>query len=539
MTQYQLSEREVCDVDLLLNGAFEPVSTYMTEEQYHSVLDNMSLDGKNIFPLPITLSINNGHPCCKLGETIILTDNYNYPLASLKINEIYNPDVDKECNSIYGCCDDNHPYIKYIQNKKTDKYVAGELIKINGVKHFDYGSLRQTPKEMRNLFKKLGWDTVVAFQTRNPMHRSHMELTLSALKEAGHNAKLLIHPVVGVTQECDIDYFTRVNCYKKLLKYYPNNDTNKQVELSLLNLAMRMAGPREALLHAIIRKNYGCTHFIVGRDHAGPSYKKKDGSSFFGPYHAQELVTKHSDKIGIKLIKFKMISYIKNLDKYLPADEIKEGMEVMNISGTKQREMLRNGEPIPEWFTFPEIANELRKSISYKKGLCIYLVGLSGSGKTTIANHLKYKILEEDHTSTVTILDGDIVRQNLSKGLGFSKEDRSTNVRRIGYVASEIVKHGGIAICANIAPFDDDRLHNRETISKHGRYVEVHVDTILEVCELRDVKGLYKKARQGIIKQFTGISDPFETPSKADITLNGTDLDNNINDIIKFIKRNT
>jgi sulfate adenylyltransferase len=530
MTNIILDPRQLCDLDLLLNGSFAPVHTFMNEKDYHSVLENMHLTSGEVFPLPITLCTNND---IDIGSTLNLVDEHNYPIAYLEVNEVYSPDVEKECNSVYGCCDDNHPYIKRILQNKDSHYISGKLTKINGVHHFDYPELRRTPEEVRNLFKKKGWNKVVAFQTRNPMHRSHMELTLSALKEAGEGTKLLIHPVVGVTQECDVDYHTRVNCYKKLLKYYPEDS----VELSLLNLSMRMAGPKEAILHGIVRKNHGCTHLIVGRDHAGPSYKKKDGSNFFGPYDAQDLFIKHSDEIGIKLIKFKMISYIENLDTYLPADKITDDMVVKNISGTQQREMLRNGEKIPEWFTFPDIADELKKKFDYEReqGLCIYLVGLSGSGKTTIANHLKNRLLEKDYTKNITILDGDVVRQNLSKGLGFSRADRSTNVRRIGYVASEIVKHKGIVICANIAPYDNDRRFNRELIEKYGKYVEVMVGTSLETCEDRDIKGLYKLAREGKIKEFTGISNPFEDSSQLDVMISGTNLDDDIHKIMGCI----
>ena len=527
--QLVIDSRDLCDIDLLLNGSFDPVSTYMGSADYHSVLSDMRLVTGDIFPLPITLSTDMD---ISVGETVTLVDKYNYPIASLDVGEVYSPDIEKECTAIYGCADDNHPNIALLLSRKNHKYLAGKLTAINGVHHYDYKELRRTPAEVKALFKERGWNKVVAFQTRNPMHRSHMELTLSSLREAGEGAKLLIHPVVGVTQECDIDYYTRVNCYKKLLKYYPDD----VVELSLLNLSMRMAGPREALFHAIIRKNHGCTHFIVGRDHAGPSYKKKDGSTFYGPYDAQELVIKHSDEVGIQLIKFKMISYIENLDTYLPADQITADMVVKNISGTQQREMLRNGEQIPEWFTYPDIADELRRSTrcDEQKGVCVYLIGLSGCGKTTIANHLKLKLLEQDNTRTITILDGDVVRQNLSKGLGFSKEDRGTNVRRIGYVASEIVKHRGIVICANIAPFDEDRVYNRGVIEQYGKYIEVHVDTPLAVCEERDIKGLYKLARQGIIKQFTGISDPFEESSNCDIKIGGVDLDGDLERIMRF-----
>ena len=514
-----LTPRQICDLELLLNGAFAPVGSYMGELDYHSVLDNLRLTSGEVFPLPVTLSVDEE---VRAGESIKLVDQCNYPLASLIVKEAYRPDVEKECTAVYGCCDDNHPYIKETLKKRDHFYISGKLTKENGVTHFDYNDLRRTPAEVKQIFKDRGWTKVVAFQTRNPMHRSHVELTKSALKEVGDDCKLLLHPVVGVTQECDVDYHTRIHCYKKLVKHYPPG----QMELSLLNLSMRMAGPREALLHGIVRRNHGCTHFIVGRDHAGPSYKKKDGTSFFGPYEAQDMFIKYGKEVGIELVKFKMISYVANKGIYLPADKITKDMVVKHISGTQQREMLRKGEKIPEWFTFPEIADLLKKKYDKQRqrGTCIYLTGLSGSGKTTIANHLKTRLLEEDFTREITILDGDVIRQNLSKGLGFSRADRSTNVRRIGYVAAEIVRHKGTVICANIAPYDDDRLHNRKEIGKYGKYIEVHVDPGLAVCEDRDVKGLYKMAREGTISQFTGISDPFEESSDLDLRISGIDL---------------
>jgi sulfate adenylyltransferase len=400
---------------------------------------------------------------------------------------------------------------------------------------FDFQEDRMTPEQTRIFFADNDWSTIIGFQTRNPMHRSHLELTKYAMKQVNNDdTKLLIQPIVGVTQECDIDYYTRVKCYKLIMKEYPEGSA----KLSLLPLSMRIAGPREAMWHALIRKNYGCTHFIVGRDHAGPSSKKKNGDSFYGPYDAHELLEKHTDEIGIEIVKSKMIVYVKDTQDYMPIDEVPEGMEVLNISGTEQRRMLRNSEEIPSWFTYPSIVEELRKSVVPldKRGFCIYLIGLSGSGKSTIANTLKNK-LQELVDRPISILDGDIVRKNLSKGLGFSKEDRSTNVKRIGYVASEIVKHRGIAICSNIAPYEEDRLENRKLISEHGGYIEVYVNTPLETCEDRDVKGLYKLARQGVIKEFTGISDPFEKPEHSEIVLNDCkNLQGSIDTIINKLK---
>ena len=365
----------------------------------------------------------------------------------------------------------------------------------------------------------MGWNKVVAFQTRNPMHRAHVEITHLAAKN--NDANLLIHPVVGMTKPGDVDYFTRVRCYNKIIEKYPNNSAM----LSLLPLSMRMAGPREALWHALIRKNYGCTHIIIGRDHAGPG-NDKNGNPFYGPYDAQELLVKHEDEINIKMVPFKMMVYVKEENKYMPIDQVPDGLTSLNISGTELRNKLDSGEALPGWFSYPEIEKELKKSIPEKtnRGFTIFFTGLSGSGKSTLANALSTKFLEEG-TRPVTLLDGDIVRQHLSSELGFSKEHRSINVKRIGYVASEITKNRGIAICAPIAPYESDRVFNKELISSYGGYIEIFVSTPLEVCEERDSKGLYALARKGVIKEFTGISDPYEEPENPDIIIDSSKED--------------
>jgi sulfate adenylyltransferase len=517
------------DLELIMNGGFHPLQGYMTEAEYYSVLENCELPDGSVFSLPINLYINNEqYETIKNEKQITLKDEQGFSLAVLDINDIYKPDLDKECLLAYGTNDDNHPYVKIVYERKNMWYVGGRVTKIQLPRHYDFKDIRRTPAETKQYFKENGWDVVVGFQTRNPMHRSHYELTKYALRQVGENAKLLLHPVVGITQECDVEYHTRVRCYKEMVKYYDDN----QVLLSLLPLSMRMAGPREAVMHAVVRKNYGCTHFIVGRDHAGPSYKTKDGQSFYGPYDAQNLLTSLKNRIGIEVVTSKNIAFVKEINGYLPQNEVQEGHTTMNISGTQQREMLRNGEAIPEWFTFKEVSTILRKEASRNTGRCYYFIGLSGSGKSVLAQAMAEKIREVEPDRTITILDADVVRQNLSKGLGFSKEDRSTNVRRIGYVASEIVKHGGICIVANIGPYDEDRLANRKIIGQYGQYIEVYVKTNLSVCEERDCKGLYKLARAGKIKQFTGIDDPFEEPVNCEFVVDGND---NIDDNVRTI----
>ena len=509
-----LDDKTLCDLECILSGQFSPLATFMNKKDWHAVCQDLHLENGRFFPLPVTLAVPPG---VNAESEICLVDSTNFPVASMEVTEVYEPDIDWECQRAYGTTEDSHPYVSYKQGHRGMKYASGTLTKIHGVRHHDFLSDRLTPEETKQYFKEHDWQTVVGFQTRNPMHKAHYELTKYALSKTGDpDAKLLLNPVVGETQTVDIDYRSRVHCYKQLLKHYDKN----AVCLNLLPLAMRMAGPREACLHALIRKNYGCTHFVVGRDHAGPSFKKKDGSSFYGPYEAQDLFHKYAQEIDIVPIVSKMIVYNESKAVYQPIDEIPKGDVMLKLSGTEFRRRLRDGEEIPNWFSYPEVVDLLRKSVK-KRGTCYYFIGLSGSGKTTFANIFRTVLLERDPSQEITILDGDVVRQELSRGLGFSKADRSLNVRRIGFVASEIVKHGGTVLCANIAPYDGDRLANRKSIeSCGGTYREIWVNTPLQICEKRDVKGLYKLAREGKIKQFTGISDPFEEPSRADFVIN-------------------
>jgi len=523
MKKIILDDKSLCDLECLVDGYFIPLSTFMNYNDWQNVCKHMHLSNGDFFPLPINLSSTEQF---ELNDIVYLTDETNYILASIKVENIYKPDIDWECLNAYGTVDTNHPYVKYKKTHTNRYYISGPLTKLANFRHYDFKEHRKKPSEIKKYFQDNNWETIVGFQTRNPMHKAHYELTKYALgKTNEENAKLFLNPVVGETQSVDIDYHTRVHCYKQILSKYNNN-----VLLGLLPLAMRMAGPREACLHALIRKNYGCTHFVVGRDHAGPSFKTQTGENFYGPYDAQDLLFKHAEEINIKPIVSKMIVYNKSKDIYQPIDNIAKGDKILNLSGTEVRQRLKEGTKIPSWFSFPEIVSILQKSVK-QRGICYYFIGLSGAGKTTYANMLKIKLLEQYPFKEITILDGDVVRQNLSKGLGFSQKDRSTNVQRIGYVASEIVKHGGIVICANIAPYDEDRLTNRKLIEKcDGIYKEIWINTPLDVCVKRDVKGLYKLAFEGKIKEFTGVSDPFEPPSKADFVIE--DENYNIENII-------
>lgn len=507
-----LTERQLCDIELLLNGGFSPLRGFMTQADYDPVLQHMRLADGTLWPMPITLDVSKetAEPLGK-GDKIALRDPTGLLLAVMTLEDIWTPNKEQEAQAVFGTTSTEHPAVAYLMDEAGDVYLGGKLEGVQLPKHYDFKELRHTPKSLRALFEKQDGTHVVAFQTRNPMHRAHKELTDRAAAAVGGH--LLIHPVVGMTKPGDIDYFTRVRCYKKLLHHYPDG----KASLSLLPLAMRMGGPREAVWHAIIRKNYGCTHLIVGRDHAGPG-SMKDGTPFYGPYEAQDLVLEHEDELGIRLVPFRMMVYTPAEDTYKPIDEVNEGEQTLDISGTELRRRLADGADIPAWFSYPDIVAELRlmHPPKHKQGFTVFFTGLSGSGKSTIANALLTKLMALTGRP-VTLLDGDVVRTHLSKGLGFSREDRSTNVQRIGYVASEITKHGGIAICAPIAPYEDDRRANRTLIGEYGGYIEVYVDAPLGVCEDRDVKGLYAKARAGIIKEFTGISDPYEVPTDADV----------------------
>ena len=516
---WDLSPRQLCDLELILNGGFSPLRGFLGQEDYDSVCREMRLADGTLWPIPVTLDVpEETAQVVKSGGYLALRDAEGVMLAAMKISTVWQPDRKAEAGAVFGSADDAHPGVAHLLKQSHPWYVGGSVEGVQAPAHYDYGDLRQTPAELRSEFVRLGWGKIVAFQTRNPMHRAHQELTLRAARDL--EANLLIHPVVGMTKPGDVDHYTRVRCYQSLLSHYPANT----VRLSLLPLAMRMGGPREAVWHAIIRKNYGCTHLIVGRDHAGPG-KDSKGKPFYGPYDAQEMLREHEKEIGVSMVPFRMMVYVEEKDAYYPEDEVPAGSRVLSISGTELRERLAQGRDIPDWFTFPDVAKELRKThpARDRQGFTVFFTGLSGSGKSTIANVLMVKLLEMGGRP-VTLLDGDIVRKHLSSELGFSKEHRDINIRRIGYVASEITKNGGIALCAPIAPYDFVRKEVGAMVEPFGGFVLVHVSTPIEVCEQRDRKGLYAKARAGIIKQFTGISDPYESPEDAGIVIDTTDL---------------
>jgi sulfate adenylyltransferase len=518
---WDLTPRQLCDLELLVTGGFSPLQGFMTRADYEGVCHNMRLANGTLWPMPVTLDVTEEFAKKLTPGTskIALRDPEGVMLAVLNVEEVWQPDRKAEAKAVFATTSAAHPGADYAINKSNPWYVGGKIEATQIPSHYDFRNLRLTPAEVRAEFARVGWRKVVAFQTRNPMHRAHVELAFRAAKQV--EANLLIHPVVGMTKPGDVDYYTRVRCYQLLLSKFPQSTA----KLSLLPLAMRMGGPREAIWHALIRKNHGCSHFIVGRDHAGPGSDPATKKPFYGPYEAQEVFKKHQADIGVTMVPFNMMVYLEDQDKYVPDDEVKNGDRVLNISGTELRQRLNEGREIPAWFTYPEVVAELRKSFPprHKQGVTIFFSGLSGSGKSTIANVLLTKFLETGGRP-VTLLDGDLVRKNLSSELGFSKEHRDINIRRIGYVASEITKNGGIAICAPIAPYDATRKHVRQLIEPYGGFILVHIATSVDVCEQRDRKGLYAKARAGILKEFTGISDPYEAPTDADVTINTGEL---------------
>ncbi len=507
----QISERTLCDLELLATGAFSPLDRFMGEQDYQQVLDEMRLSNGAIFPIPITLPVEPG-PDIRLGQEIALRDQKNNILALMTIEEMYEWDINETAEKVFGTTDLRHPLVAEM-HRWGKLNISGRLRVLQLPLRYDFKDLRLTPAETRLRLKEAGDSNVVAFQTRNPLHRVHEELTKRAA--ASIDGTLLLHPVVGMTRPGDVDHYTRVRTYKVLTeKYYEPGS----VVLSLLPLAMRMAGPREAVWHMLIRRNYGANHFIVGRDHAGPG-KDSKGNPFYGPYDAQEMANAFSEELGVKVIPFKMLVYLPDEGRYEEIDKVDDSVRTASISGTQVREeYLNNGRALPDWFTRPEVAEILADSYpaKHKQGFTIWFTGLSGSGKSTTAEILTTLLLE--HGRNVTQLDGDVVRTHLSKGLGFSKEDRDINIRRIGFVAAEIVRHRGVAVCAAVSPYRATRNDVRNMVGSDN-FIEVFMDTPLEVCEDRDVKGLYAKARRGEIKGFTGIDDPYEPPNNPEVSL--------------------
>lgn len=511
LPRIQLTSRNVCDLELLATGGFSPLNSFMNRADHNRVLEEMRLTSGTLFPIPVTLTVKKDAGVT-LDSEFALADQHNNVLAVMRVEEIFEWDREREARLAYGTNDVRHPLAAEM-NSWGELCISGQIQVLQLPRYYDFCALRLTPAEVRERLATLGLANVVAFQTRNPLHRAHEELTARAAREV--EGALLLHPVVGLTKPGDIDHFTRVRSYRVLAERYYDPD---RMMLALLPLAMRMAGPREALWHAIIRRNFGANHLIVGRDHASPGRDSQD-RPFYGPYDAQELVAAHTDEVGVKPMPFSELLYIPDEDRYEESTRIPEGKRTTSISGTEVREnYLQRGRALPSWFTRPEVASILAEAHPprHQQGFCLWFTGLSGAGKSTTAEILTTRLLE--HGRQVTVLDGDVVRTHLSKGLGFSKEDRDTNIRRIGFVAAEIARHGGGVICAAVSPYRATRNECRAMVGA-DRFVEIFVDAPLEVCEERDVKGMYRLAREGKIKNFTGIDDPYEPPHNAEMII--------------------
>ncbi|KAF9523999.1 hypothetical protein CPB83DRAFT_861907 [Crepidotus variabilis] len=519
-----LTERQLCDLELISNGGFSPLEGFLNEADYKSVVDTLRLASGVLFPIPVTLDVSRADVDrlgLKPGSRIALLDPRDeQALAILTTEDIYTPDRVKEAIQVFGDDDPAHPSVAYLRNRVKNLYVGGKIQAIRSPNHFDYVALRYSPAELRSHFKKLSWRKVVAFQTRNPMHRAHRELTVRAARQ--RQANVLIHPVVGLTKPGDVDHYTRVRVYEAIMQKYPNG----MAHLALLPLAMRMAGPREAVWHAIIRKNYGATHFIVGRDHAGPG-KNSAGKDFYGPYDAQDLVVRYHDELQIEMVPFQQMTYLPSTDEYQPVDEIPKGVQTLDISGTELRRRLKSGAPIPDWFSYDSVVKILRESYPprHKQGFVLFLTGLHNSGKDTIAKALQV-ILNQQGGRSVSLLLGETVRQELSPDLGFTLDDRHENVHRIAFVASELSRAGAAVIVAPTAPEERSRQLARDTVThiggSGGNFFLIHVATPIEHAEKTDRHGLYAKARRGEIKGFAGIDISYEAPESADLVVDLT-----------------
>jgi sulfate adenylyltransferase len=529
-----LNAKQRCDLEMLMVGAFAPLTGFLSQADYESVLASNRLVNGSLWPIPINLDVSDEFATqISEGDTIDLIDDGNILLARMTISNKWRPDKFLEASAVFGTLDEKHPGVYYLLNQTGNWYLGGLVEQVCLPSYYDFVEFRHTPATLKKYFLEQDYQQVVAFQTRNPMHRAHFELTLRAAEAI--NGHILIHPVVGVTKPGDLDYFTRVRCYQKILPYY----AKRQATLSLLPLAMRMAGPKEALWHALIRKNYGCTHFIVGRDHAGPGCNAA-GEPFYDPYAAQDLVQQYQAEIKIKMLPFEEMVYAKDRKQYCLINDLKPEEGALSLSGTKLRQLLSMNEPIPTWFSFPEIIKELKAAYPPKNelGFTLFFTGLSGAGKTTLAKALMVK-LRCLGKHNLTLIDGDVVRPILAAELGFSKKDRDINIQRIGFVAGEVTKVGGIALCAAIAPYREAREKNRFLISQSGAYIEIYVATTLATCEQRDTKGLYAKARRGELSAFTGVNDPYEPPLNPEITIDTSveSIDECVSQIIHFLRK--
>jgi len=530
-----LTPRQLFDLELILNGGFSPLKGFMTQKEYDSVVEKGTLPNGLCWPIPVYLDVpEKAAEQLSIDQSIALRDMEGFLLAIMTISDIWQPDKCREAESIYDSADPTHPGVAQLLESEKKYYIGGTILGLQHPVHFDYKMLRLNPVDSRAFFQRMGWRRIMAFDTYKPLHNAHKEMALLAARQ--NKVNIFMHPIVGLTHPGDIDHYARVRCFEAIIKTFPADS----VILGLLPLAMRMAGPKEALWHAIIRKNYGCTHFMVSLDHADP-FSSSPKERFYPRGAAQQYVADHEKATGVTMVEFKKMVYLPARAQYLPVDRCREDeTQTLELSATELKRRLTFDLDIPAWFSPPEVVRVLKKAYPprSRQGLTIFLTGLSGAGKSTIAKVLMSRFLQMGNRP-VTLLDGDIIRKNLSSELGFSKHDRELNIIRIGFVASEITKNGGIAICAPIAAVAQSRLHNRQLISKYGGYIEVYVATPLGTCETRDRKGLYAKAKAGLIRGFTGIDDPYEPPQHPEIIIDTTDItpDEAAEDILLYLKQ--
>ncbi|EMS78785.1 bifunctional sulfate adenylyltransferase/adenylylsulfate kinase [Desulfotignum phosphitoxidans] len=512
-----LNERQICDFELLVTGVFSPLTGFMTRVDYESVLDRMRLSSGDLWPVPICLDIHDTQAAAlEAGQSVVLRDPEGFLLGVMTLEDIWPVDKDNEALAVYGTRDPAHPGVDYLRSKCGSHYIGGPIQALNLPIHPDFPGIRLTPAEVRERFRKLGWHRIVGFQTRQPIHRPQFEMTIQAMQKA--RANLLLLPAAGIPGPDDFDHYTRMRCYQKVGTHYPPNSHL----LNLLPLAMRMAGPRDAVLHMIIGRNFGCTHFVIGHNHASPG-NDSSGKPFYPADRAEALASEAAKELGIDPVFFEEMVYLPFDDEFCLASEVNGSRETISFTGKDIRDRIRKGKKIPDWATFPEVIQELDRSYPSpaRQGFTIFFTGLSGAGKSTIAKVLYARFLEMG-TRPVSLLDGDIVRRHLSSELNFSREHRDINVRRIGFVASEITKNRGIAICAPIAPYQRTRDEIRKAIEHYGGFFEIHVSTPITECEKRDRKGMYAKARAGLLKGFTGVDDPYETPKQPELRIDTT-----------------
>jgi len=532
MPEVILNDRHICDFELLATGAFSPLKGFMKRTDYESVLNRMRLQNGELWTIPICLDIHETLALSlEAGQSVALRDQEGFLLGVMHIDSIWPVEIEKEALGVYGSLDKSHPGVDYLFNRSGKYYIGGDVEALNLPIHSDFRQIRLTPVEVRTLFKRLGFTRVVGFQTRQPLHRPQFEMVIQAMRKA--KANLLLLPIAGVTKPGDFDHYTRMRCYKKVASHFPPDS----FVLNLLPLAMRMAGPREALLHMKIGKNFGCTHFVIGHDHASPG-QDSNCNPFYRFDEAKLFVQEAGEELGVEVVSFEEMVYLPFEDEYKAANEISKESETISLSGTDICKRIRAGKKIPEWATFPEVVEELKKSypVPSEQGFTVFFTGLSGAGKSTIAKVLYSRFMEMS-TRPVSLLDGDIVRRNLSSELNFSREHRDINVKRIGFVAREITKNRGIAICAPIAPYEKTRTEIRNAIEEYGGFFEIHVSTPIDECEKRDRKGMYAKARAGLLKCFTGVDDPYEIPLQPELRVDTTNLtpDEAVHEILLLI----